>query len=106
MREAIQVALAGVGAGFKAFMASGQVLRVLGVLFTIFLSLYIAREGVRFIVSEVQRRIGQPSLVRESSQSERGWICCRLCCAPKKRGACLAAVCAPAVPWRVRQAST
>ena len=79
MREAIEVALAGIGAGFQAFLASGQVVEVVGIIFAVFLSLYIAREGVRFIIGEVQRRIGQPSLVRESSHSNRGWICFRCC---------------------------
>lgn len=67
-REAIEAALQGIGSGIKSFLASGQVFNALGLLFAAALGIYVAREGVKFLIAEVQRRIGQPSLVRETSQ--------------------------------------
>jgi len=106
MREAIQVALAGIGAGFQAFLSSGQVVQAIVALFAVFVLYYLAREGMRFLIGEIQRRIGQPSLVRESSRSSRGCCSLRKLCRGKKKSAFNDVIMNPKLQERIRRMAT
>ena len=64
---AISLALNQVGAGAQALMRD-HLKEVVGAVVCIALGIYASREAVTLIRSEIQRRLSQPKLVRETSR--------------------------------------
>lgn len=68
--EAINTTFTNLGEGFSAFISDGsKVARTIGAVALLGAGIYGTREGARVVGRYVERRLGKPTLVRETSRS-------------------------------------
>jgi ATPase family AAA domain-containing protein 3A/B len=70
MIEAVQVGLNGLGQGFLSLITdTKRLVTTLGSLVLLAAGIFVTREGAKLIARQIEKRLGRPSLVRETSRA-------------------------------------